>query len=205
MIGQLHGEAPVELLCSVFEVTCSCYYAYRRKRRSPDVARLALRVRVNELFTQSRGAAGSRSIRCLLHEEGIRIVRFKVRTLMSEMGLFSKQPGSPPYKRATVERPDIPNVLDRGFDVSAPNQMWYGDITYVWAQGKWYYVDAIIDPFARHVVDRVFSVSPIPNWSSRHLTLRTRSAASPERYFFKAIRVADTPAVAFFSGSGATA
>lgn len=147
MIDQLHGEAPVELLCSVFEVTRSCYYAYRRKRRSPDVARLALRVRVNELFTQSRGAAGSRSIRCLLHEEGMRIGRFKVRTLMSEMGLVSKQPGLSPYKRAAVERPDIPNVLDRAFDASAPNQVWCGDITYIWAQGQWHYVAVVIDLF----------------------------------------------------------
>ncbi|KUM43351.1 hypothetical protein AR540_24155 [Pseudomonas sp. EpS/L25] len=52
MIDQFRSEAPVELLCSVFDVPRSCYYAHRRKQRSPDVARLALRVRVSELFTQ---------------------------------------------------------------------------------------------------------------------------------------------------------
>lgn len=58
LIDQLRREEPVELLCLEFEVTRSCYYAHCHKRRSPDVARLALRVRVNELFTQSRSAAG---------------------------------------------------------------------------------------------------------------------------------------------------
>lgn len=108
MIDQLRSDKPVGLLCSVFKVSRSCYYAYCRKRRSPDLERLALRVRVNELLTQSRSAAGSRSIMCTMREEGIEIGRFKVRKLMSEMKLMSKQPGSHAYKKATVERPDIP-------------------------------------------------------------------------------------------------
>jgi len=160
LIDQFRRDAPVELLCSVFEVTRSCYYAYRRKQRSPDVARLALRVRVSELFTQSRCAAGSRSITCMPRGEGIPIGRFKVRALMSEMGLVSKQPGSPVYKQMTVERPDIPNVLDRAFAVSAPNHVWCGDITYVWAQGRWHYVAVVLDLFARRVVGWAFSAKP---------------------------------------------
>lgn len=67
----------------------------------------------------------------MMREDGIKIGRFKVRKLMSEMKLISKQPGSHAYKKATVERPDIPNVLDRAFTVSAPNEVWCGDITYV--------------------------------------------------------------------------
>ncbi len=74
-------------------------------------------MRISELFTQSRYAVGTRSIRHLLQEEGIRIGWFKVRTLMSEMGLVSKQPGTPAYHRTTMERPDIPTVLDRTFKV----------------------------------------------------------------------------------------
>ncbi|GEM_PF-3303241 len=35
-----------------------------------------------------------------------------MRKLMSKMKLISKQPGSHAYKKPTVERPDIPNVLD---------------------------------------------------------------------------------------------
>lgn len=55
---------------------------------------------------------------------------------MRELALVSKQPGSHAYKKATVERPDIPNILNRAVDVEASNQVWCGDITYVWAQGK---------------------------------------------------------------------
>lgn len=34
-------------------------------------------------------------------------------------------------KKATVERPDISNTLNRAFDVEAPNQFWYADVAYV--------------------------------------------------------------------------
>ena len=100
----------------------------------------AWRSQVNQLFSQSRGSAGSRSILGMLREEGVTIGRFRVRRLMRELGLVSKQPGSHAYKQATVERPDIPNRLNRKFATEHPNQVWCGDITYVWAQGRWHYL-----------------------------------------------------------------
>lgn len=63
----------------------------------------------------------------MLREDGEQLGRFKVRSLMRELDLVSKQPGSHAYKRATVERLDIPNILNREFDVPAPNQVWCGD------------------------------------------------------------------------------
>jgi putative transposase len=58
----------------------------------------------------------------MMREDGEQIGRFKVRGLMRELALVSKQPGSHAYKQATVERPDIPNILNREFEVPAPKQ-----------------------------------------------------------------------------------
>jgi transposase len=60
------------------------YFSYRAydhcmRRRAPDPERVRLRSRVNELFGQSRGAAGSRSIVSMMQEDGEQIGRFKVR------------------------------------------------------------------------------------------------------------------------------
>ena len=115
----------------IIDINRSYYYAHRLRRRTPDVERLRLRSRVNELFTQSRSAAGSRSIVSMKQDDGEQIGRFKVRGLMRDLALVSKQPGSHAYKQATVERPDIPNVLNQEFVVPAPNQVWCGDITYI--------------------------------------------------------------------------
>ena len=56
-----------------------------------------------------------------------------------------------PTKKATVARPDIPNTLNREFDVPEPNKVWYGDITYIWAQGKWHYLAVVMDLYARRM------------------------------------------------------
>jgi putative transposase len=91
-------------------------------------------------------------ITSMLNEEGVVIGRFKVRRLMGELGLTCKQPGPHAYKQATVERPDIPNRLNREFNVSRPDQAWCGDITYVWAGQRWSYLAVVLDLYARRVV-----------------------------------------------------
>jgi putative transposase len=140
------------LICAVFDIARSCLYAHRERARHIDVERMALRSRVHELFVESRSSAGSRSIMGMMREEGTAISRFKVSRLTEELGLFCKQPGSPAYKLATVERADIPNHLNREFTVAAPNQVWCGDNTYVWAQGRWYCLAVVLDLFARRAL-----------------------------------------------------
>lgn len=110
------------MVCSAFDVVRSCYYAHRLRRCRIDARRVALRSQVNQLFNQSRGSAGSRSILGMLREDGVSIGRFRVRRLMRELSLVSKQSGSHAYKQATVERPDIPNRLNRAFTTERPNR-----------------------------------------------------------------------------------
>ncbi|MBV4473623.1 IS3 family transposase [Pseudomonas botevensis] len=184
LIDQLSAQAPVDWLCAVFDITRSCYYAHRLRRRTPDVERLRLRSRVNELFTQSRSAAGSRSIVSMMQEDGEQIGRFKVRGLMRELKLVSKQPGSHAYKQATVERPDIPNILNREFEVPAPNQVWCGDITYVWAQGKWHYLAVVLDLYARRIVGWALSRKPDAELVIKALDMAYEQRGRPQGLLF---------------------
>jgi len=186
----------------VFEVIRSCYYAQRLSRRTPDVERLRLRSRVNELFTQSRSAAGSRSILAMMRDDGEQLGRFKVRSLMRELELVSKQPGSHAYKRATVERLDISNTLNREFDVPAPNQVWRGDITYIWAQGKWHYLAVELDLCARRVVGWALSESRTPSWLLRRWTWPSSNVEDLRGYCFTRIKGRNMRAVYSASGSG---
>lgn len=56
----------------------------------------------------------------MMRELGHQVGRFKVRRLMKDAGLVSKQPGSHAYKVARAERPDIPNLLARKFAIPQP-------------------------------------------------------------------------------------
>jgi putative transposase len=90
----LENRKAQELLCKTFEVARSGYYAHRLKRRTPDVERLRLRSRVNEMFTQGRSAPDSRNIMLMMQKEGEQIGRLKVSRLTRELDVVSQQPGS---------------------------------------------------------------------------------------------------------------
>ena len=189
----------------MFDVARSCLYAHRERARHIDVERMALRSRVHELFVESRSSAGSRSIMGMMREEGTAIGRFKVSRLMEELGLVCEQPGSHAYKQATVERVDIPNHLNREFTVGAPNQVWCGDITYVWAQGRWHYLAVMLDLFARRAVGWAFSLRPdadIVVYRKRWKWLKS-SEGDLRGCCFIRIRVASSPVKNSVSACGA--
>lgn len=172
------------MVCSAFDVVRSCYYAHRLRRCRVDARRVALRSQVNQLFNQSRGSAGSRSILGMLREDGVSIGRFRVRRLMRELGLVSKQPGSHAYKQATVERPDIPNRLNRAFATERPNQVWCGDITYIWAQGRWNYLAVVLDLHARRVIGWAFSAKPDTELVIKALDMAYEQRGKPQQVLF---------------------
>lgn len=120
----------------------------------------------------------------MMKEDGMQIGRFYVRKLMREMNLISKQPGTRPYKKTTVERPDIPNVLDREFNVKSPNEVRCGDITYVWAEGQGHYLAAFIDLCARRVVGRAFSAKPDADLVIKALDMAYQQRGRPQNVLF---------------------
>jgi len=72
---------------------------------------------------------------------------------MSELGLESRRKRR--FKATTDSKHELPvteNVLDRKFEVDAPNVAWVTDITYVGTSEGWLYLAAILDLFSRRVV-----------------------------------------------------
>ena len=53
------------------------------------------------------------------------------RNLMREAGIASRQRRRHKYKSPGVEALVAPHVLKRKFDVTAVNQVWCGDVTYI--------------------------------------------------------------------------
>ncbi|CAD7526556.1 hypothetical protein KBAHV01_18400 [Aeromonas hydrophila] len=105
--------------------------------------------------------------------------RCKVRRLMKEAKLVSKQPGNHRYQVAQSERPDIPNLLAREFDVQQPNQVWCGDNTYVWASGRWHYLAAVLDLHTRRVVGWAMSGRPDARLAVKALDMAYQQRGCP--------------------------
>lgn len=72
--------------------------------------------------------------------------------MIKEQGLTCNQPGKHAYKQVKVERPDIPNLLNRQFLPEQPNQARFGDITYLWTGYLWHNAAVVIELYARRVI-----------------------------------------------------
>jgi putative transposase len=69
--------------------------------------------------------------------KGFRLGRWLAGQLMKELGLVSCQQPTHRYKHGGQEHIAIPNHLDRQFAVIEPNQVWCGDVTYIWTGKRW--------------------------------------------------------------------
>tara|TARA_A100001015_G_scaffold314152_1_gene422979 strand:+ start:999 stop:1838 length:840 start_codon:yes stop_codon:yes gene_type:complete len=173
-----------ELVCSALGVGVSSYYERRKRRRLIGAKRRILRARVKRLFDKSRQSAGTRTLVDMLRDEGIVMGRFKVGRLMKEQGLMSKQPGKHAYKNVQVERPDIPNLLDRQFNAEQPNQAWCGDITYIWTGSAWHYAAVVIDLHTRRVIGWSMSHRPDAELAARALDMAYELRGKPTGVMF---------------------
>jgi putative transposase len=146
---------PVNVLCSVMRVSRSGFYNYLDRFKDPKDRQdeTALKRLIKEIFDKSRGSYGSRRIVKELISRGHHIGRYKVRRIMRQLGLRAKTPKR--FKLTTDSRhsfPVAPNVLNRNFDIDAPNKVWTADITYVWTFEGWLYLSIIMDLYSRQIV-----------------------------------------------------
>ncbi|MGI3005325.1 IS3 family transposase, partial [Shewanella algae] len=90
-------------------------------------------------------SAGARTIANMVTTAGIPLTRYRATGLMRKLGLVSCQVPQHRYKKADKEHFAIPNHLARQFAVTAPNQVWCGDVTYVWTCKGWAYLAVVLD------------------------------------------------------------
>lgn len=167
----------------VFGVSRSSYYHQRQQNSRIDAERIRLRARVKDIHEDSRGAAGARTVSARMKAEGESVGRYKAGRLMKEAGLESCQPKHR-YKKTGGEAHVAPNHLNRDFAVSAPNQVWCGDVTYIWAGTCWIYLAVVLDLYARRVVGWAVSQSPDSELTKRALALAYEARGRPKGVMF---------------------
>ena len=184
IIERLEESYAVQHLCQVFGVHRSSYRAWRDRDRTPCETEQRLLEQVVEAHTASNGSAGARSIAKMVTQAGTPLTRYRASRRMKQLGLVSTQPPSHAYKKAEQPHLDIPNLLDREFDVEEPNQVWSGDITYIWTGTRWAYCAVVIDLFARKPVGWALSLSPNTELVNKALTIAYESRGKPQGVLF---------------------
>lgn len=108
---------------------------------------------IRAAFHANRGVYGSPRLHVELQARGIRCSRRRVARLMRELGLAAQRRRHRTITtRSEPNAHAAPNVLDRNFTATRPNEKWAGDITAVWTSEGWLYLAAVLDLFSRRVV-----------------------------------------------------
>ena len=142
-------------LCSVLDVSISGYRSWKRggkpdRKRLTDVQMLAM---IRALHTELKGAYGSPRMVRELRRRGFPASKARVERLMRDNGIRARHKRR--YKATTDSKhglPVAPNLLDRNFTPSAPNEVWTSDITYLWTDEGWLYLAIVLDLFNREVI-----------------------------------------------------
>ncbi len=145
---------PIRLMCRALAVSPTGYYAWRTRPASGrTTANQTLLTELRQLHHESRQTYGSPRMWRVLVERGRMVGRHRVARLMRHDGLRAK---TVTKWRATPQSshsfPVAANQLNRQFTVAAPNQVWAGDLTYIWTMEGWLYLAVLLDLYSRAVV-----------------------------------------------------
>lgn len=142
-------------MCRVLGVSPSGYYAWRKRppsRRSREDK--ALRERIEDIHKQSRSTYGAPRIHAELRAQGTRVGRKRVARLMREAGIQGvsrRRQHAGTTQRDENARP-APDLIQRDFQVTAADQLWVADITYVPTWAGFVYLSVVLDAWSRRVV-----------------------------------------------------
>ena len=141
-------------MCRVLNVSRSGYYAWCNRKPSARVVedeRLA--DKITDIHTNSRGTYGVPRVHAELVEDDECVGRKRIARLMRDRGLrgVCRRKWVTTTVRHRDDRP-APDLVNRAFTATAPNQLWVADITYLTTWEGFVYLAMLLDVFSRKIV-----------------------------------------------------
>ncbi|MDE0438044.1 MAG: IS3 family transposase, partial [bacterium] len=134
--------------------SASGYYAWlSRSPSARELADRALRDRIVDIHSRSRGIYGAPRVHAELAAEGTCVGRKRVARLMRQaaiQGVHRRRKVA--TTRQNPERGTAPDLVRRHFTADGPDRTWVSDITYVPTRAGFLYLVVVIDVWSRRVV-----------------------------------------------------
>jgi transposase InsO family protein len=150
----------VKRMCGVLKVSRSGYYDWKKRPLSAHATRDAeLETLICEIHQRSRTTYGAPRIHAELRRLDQRCAKKRVARLMATNHLV----GAHSRRKWRRGRPDVapaPDLVNREFTASRPDEIWAADVTQFWTTEGWLYFAGVIDLFSRRVVGWSMSNSP---------------------------------------------
>ena len=154
-VDEQRGRCGVEPICKTLDVSVSAYYERRSGRRSPRaVEDERLLSRIRELHAANYYTYGYRRMWKALHRAGEQVPRCRVQRLMRANGIVGAKRRGKPWR---TTRPDPkaarrPDLVQRDFSASRPNELWVADISYLRCWEGLVFFAFVLDAFSRMIV-----------------------------------------------------
>ena len=143
------------------QITPSTYYAFKTRPPSRRTIRdEELLVHIRCVHAENFGVYGAKKLYAQLRREGISAARCTIERLMRSAGLRGVSRARGPRTTIPCVGPDNrPDLAERDFTATAPDQVWVADITYCRTFVGWVYAAFVFDAFSGRMVDWQLSKS----------------------------------------------
>ena len=148
---------PISVQCRVLRISVSGYHEHLARKSNGAPRRClgddVLLVHIKAIHAEVGGCYGWPRIHKKLRAQGIHVGKGRVQRLMRRQGIRARSKRR--VKVTTDSRHSLPisaNLLQRQFNVTQPNKVWVGDITYIATDEGWLFLAVVIDLFSRQVV-----------------------------------------------------
>jgi len=148
------AEHGVEPICAQLQVAPSTYYAAKTRppsaRSVTDAATTAV---IERVHSENYGVYGVRKVHAELRRQGHPVASCTIARLMRSAGLRGISRAKGPRTTIPGAGPDTrPDLVQRSFTATGPDQLWVADITYCRTFSGWVYAAFVTDVHSRRVV-----------------------------------------------------
>jgi transposase InsO family protein len=144
----------VATICRVLEVSRSGYYAWLKREPSvQDKANAALLKVIKDIHKESDKTYGAPRVHAELQDRGPQASLNRVARVMKKAELRGVSPRkwkctTLPGKRTRA----VPDLVDRDFTATGPDQLWVADITYISTWAGFLFLAIVLDVWSRRIV-----------------------------------------------------
>lgn len=143
----------IRAMCRVLDYSPSGFYAWR-SREVPDSlwSDELLAAQIMSIHCEARGVYGVPRVHAVLRADGVSVSRKRVARLMKLLELEGVSRRRKYRSMRDKDAQPAPDLVERKFEATGPDQLWVADITYIPTWTGFLYLAVVLDVWSRRVV-----------------------------------------------------